>query len=76
MKTIHTRQTVGPDGHIRLDIPVGRAGDELDVLVVLSDVADPADASDWHGFVEQMAGTCPDLELPHDPPPTPLKDAL
>ena len=75
MKTIQTKQTVSSDGQIHLDIPVGRVGDQVHVLVVLSEPT-PITASDWPEFIEQMAGSCPDLETPNDPPPSPLREVL
>jgi hypothetical protein len=75
MKTIQTKQTVSSDGHIHLDIPAGRAGEEVDVLVVLSK-SDPSVTPNWPQFVEEMAGACPDLEAPDDPPPGPLQEVM
>ncbi len=75
MKTIQTKQTVSSDGRIHLDIPVGCAGDQVDVLVVLSR-PEPIVAPDWPEFVEQMAGSCPDLHAPDDPPPNPLREVM
>jgi len=76
MKTIQTTQTVGADGHIHLDIPAGRAGEEVQVLVVLSALDPQAETLDWPRFVAEMAGSCPDLESPADPPPLPLEESL
>ncbi len=75
MKTIQTRQTVHSDGRIHLEIPAGRVGDQVDVLVVLSE-PEPSTAAHWLGFVEQMAGACPDLEVPDDPLPGPLPELM
>ncbi len=75
MKTIQTRQTVHSDGRIHLDIPAGRAGAQVDVLVVLSE-PEPSPADHWPEFVSQMAGACPDLEAPDDPPPSPLRELM
>ena len=75
MKTIQTRQTIHSDGRIHLDIPAGRAGAQVDVLVVLSE-PEPSTADPWPEFVKQMAGACPDLEAPDDPPPGPLRELM
>lgn len=71
MQTIHTTQTVGPDGNIRLDIPAGRAGEQLDVLIVLSKPQSQVSQVEWHKFIHDMAGSCPDLIEPTDPSPSP-----
>jgi len=76
VKTIQISQTVEADGHIRLDIPAGRAGEQMDVLVVLHPAPEAADQSTWKRFVKEMAGSCPDLEAPDDPPPAPLGNTL
>ncbi|MCR4314826.1 MAG: DUF2281 domain-containing protein [Planctomycetes bacterium] len=39
MKTIHTRMTLDADGHLRLDIPVGGAGEEIEFTLVVQPVA-------------------------------------
>jgi hypothetical protein len=64
MQTIHTTQTVGPDGNIRLDFPAGRAGEQLDVLIVLSKPQSKVSQADWHKFIHEMAGSCPELLEP------------
>jgi len=76
MKTIHSRQTVDSDGMIRLAIPVGQAGEQLDVVVVLSEPSDASRTNSWNDFVHEMAGSCPDLEELPDPPPTRLEESL
>lgn len=53
MKTLHFRQKTGANGQLRLDIPVGTAEAECDVVVVVEPRVAPAD---WFpGFWEQLS---------------------
>lgn len=53
MKTLHFRQKTQPDGQLRLDVPVGKAGAECEIVVVV----EPATAlTEWlPGFWEQLS---------------------
>ena len=53
MKTLHFHQKAGPNGHLRLDIPIGKADAECDVVVVVEPPVSPAE---WlPGFWEQLS---------------------
>jgi hypothetical protein len=53
MKTLHFRQKSGSNGQLRLDIPVGKADAECDVMVVIEPSVAPAE---WlPGFWEQLS---------------------
>jgi len=53
MKTLHFRQKSGANGRLRLDIPVGKADAECDVLVVVEPSAPPPE---WlPGFWDQLS---------------------
>jgi len=53
MKTLHLRQKSAADGRLHLDIPVGKAEAECDVVVVVEPLAAPAE---WlPGFWEQLS---------------------
>jgi hypothetical protein len=53
MTTLRFRQKSGPNGQLRLDIPVGKADAECDVVVVVEPPAAPAE---WlPGFWEQLS---------------------
>jgi hypothetical protein len=53
MNTLRIRQKSGPNGHLCLDIPVGKADAECEVLVVVEPTAAP---SDWlPGFWEELS---------------------
>jgi hypothetical protein len=53
MATLHFRQKTGPNGQLRLDIPVGQADAECDVVVVVEPSTAPVE---WlPGFWEQLS---------------------
>jgi len=53
MKTLHFRQKTEANGQLRLDIPVGKADAECDVVVVVEPTVTP---KDWlPGFWQQLA---------------------
>ena len=57
MRSIQVRGKAGADGVLRLSIPVGTAGAECEVVVVVQPQAPPAVHPDWPpGFFEQTAG--------------------
>ena len=52
MKTLHFRQKTEANGQLRLDIPVGKADAECDVVVVVEPTVTP---KDWlPGFWQQL----------------------
>ncbi len=53
MKTLHFRHRSGPNGQLQLNIPVGKADAECDVVVVV----EPTDApAQWlPGFWDQLS---------------------
>jgi hypothetical protein len=53
MKTLHFRQKSADNGHLCLDIPVGKANAECEVLVVVEPTVPP---TEWlPGFWEQLS---------------------
>jgi hypothetical protein len=69
MKTIHTRSRSGPDGMLDLKIPVGVAGSEVEVVVIVQPLAGggsnkpprtAADRAAWERRVEELAGSIDD----------------
>jgi len=53
MKTLHFRQRSGPNGELHLDIPVGKADAECDVMVIVEPSVAPAE---WlPGFWERLS---------------------
>jgi hypothetical protein len=53
MKTLHFRQKAEANGQLRLDIPVGKADAECEVVVVVEPTVTP---KDWlPGFWQQLS---------------------
>jgi hypothetical protein len=65
---IQFHQHVGADGILSLQVPLGPAAANADVLVTVEPLAGPAldedpDEKDWHAFVESTYGSCAGLGL-------------
>lgn len=58
MKTIETAQQAGPDGMLRLEIPVDRVGSTYHVLVILTEQPSPSPlATEWPpGYLDLTIG--------------------
>lgn len=69
MQSIKLRSHVGSDGILQLQVPVGHADKEIEVIVIYQAVeADSAKTPEelgWlPGVLERTAGSIPDLERP------------
>ena len=76
MHTIRTRQKADPDGRIVVEITDAKAGEEYDVVFMLSGPEtrpSPKTEKDWASFVRKLAGSCPELEEPSDAPPSAME---
>ena len=61
MATIHVTTTAGPDGVVRLAIPVGEAGGEFDVVLTPKPPAKTPEELGWPpGFIESTYGSIDD----------------
>ena len=58
MKTIQTAQQAGPDGKLRLEIPVDRAGHTYHIVVIFEEqLPEPRTAGEWPpGYLEATIG--------------------
>lgn len=61
MTRIELHSRVDSDGNLRLDVPVGTASANRDVVVTISPVEKPAaveqSQDEWRKFIESVAGT-------------------
>lgn len=72
MTRIEIKSRVGPDGVLKLNVPVGEAEANAEVLVVVEATGqNTIETQDWQEFVNQTYGSCAglDLEVPPDLPP-------
>ena len=68
METIKMQSRVGKDGILRLEVPIGVANADLEVLVVVQPIAQTnEDHAEWLAFIERTAGSLADD--PVDRPP-------
>jgi hypothetical protein len=58
MKTIETSQTAGPDGRLRLEIPVDRIGQTYHIVVVVDEVPTGSQTkNEWPpGYLDSTIG--------------------
>lgn len=67
MTTIQIHSHTGPDGLLRLQVPLGKDDGDKDVLVTIQALVEgeeePKDVSSWHQFVEETYGSCAGLGL-------------
>ena len=75
MQAIQITQRVDNDGVLRLEIPTGDAGGEMEVVVVI-EPRHPTVRSTWQEALRQTWGSCLDLEEPADPLPEALEESL
>ncbi len=67
MESIKLRSHVGPDGILKLEVPVGVVNTDLDVVVSVESVGNrqaaktPEELGWPPGFFEDMAGSIPDF---------------
>lgn len=74
MGIIRLNSRVGNDGVLSLNVPLGAADANTDVVVTIqSAVGKPRELSDWHEFVAQTYGSCADLGL-DEPADLPLDE--
>ncbi len=61
-KALHTTSHIGPDGVLKLSLPVGMANTDVKVRIEVESVArisaDPrSEQEEWHRFLDETAGT-------------------
>jgi len=74
-KVLRYYETADQNGRIHLDPEVGDAGEEVEIVLTVKSRKKTRKRS-WPEFVDYMAGSCPDLEVPEDYPPEPLDTPL
>lgn len=71
MKRIEAEHKLDENGVLHLDLPIGAEEAGRQVLVTVTLLPRPMSQEEWHGFVEEMAGSWQgDFERPVDPPLT------
>lgn len=68
-ETIEFQSRVGPDGTLKLDIPLGKseAGTEVIVTIRRTQTRPGGDPAEWHRFVEETYGSCANLRVERAP---------
>jgi hypothetical protein len=68
-ETIQFQSRVGPDGTLKLDVPLGPSEAGADVVVTIRRTQSQAAAGevDWHRFVEETYGSCAALGVERAP---------
>jgi len=72
MTTIQKLAKVDDDGHLRLDVAVGRddAGTQVEVIIRPAKRAETMTQEEWRAFIERTAGSIndPTFVRPEQPP--------
>ena len=70
MNNILIESVVGPDGTLRLDVPIGAENANQPVRVMIEAARKPMARAKWEAFVRSMDGSImdPTFERPAQPP--------
>jgi hypothetical protein len=72
MSNIVIDSVIGPDGTLRLDVPIGIESANQPVRVVIEAFRKPMTPEEWRAFVRSMAGSITDPTFER-PPQLPLE---
>jgi formylglycine-generating enzyme required for sulfatase activity len=60
METIHTASQTGPDGILKLELPLGAANTRVEVTVTFESKMEPMSQEEWNRFIDATAGSIND----------------